>query len=43
MSDKEILDELVKIRELLEPKPAPHAPEKPKGFANEFMAFINKQ
>lgn len=42
MSDKEILSELVKIRELLEPKPAPPAPEKPKGFANEFMAFINK-
>lgn len=42
MSDKKILDELVKIRELLEPKPSPPAPEKPKGFANEFMAFINK-
>jgi large conductance mechanosensitive channel len=38
---KEILDELRKIREGLEPKPSPPAPE-PQGFRAEFMAFLNK-
>ncbi|MBS7656632.1 MscL family protein [Candidatus Bathyarchaeota archaeon] len=36
----EILEELKKIRELLEPKPAPPAP-KPKGIIEEFKAFIS--
>ena len=36
-SDKEILEELQKIRQLLEPKPA--APP-PKGMMNEFKAFL---
>ncbi len=38
--DNEMLDELKKIRELLEPKPAPPAPPAPKGMMNEFKAFI---
>ena len=38
---KEILEELRKIREGLEPKPTPPAPE-PQGFRAEFMAFLNK-
>lgn len=42
MSDKETLEELVKIRKLLEPKPAPTAPEKKTGFWTEFIDFINK-
>jgi len=37
--ENEILDELKRIRELLEPKPAP--PPK-KGLWNEFMDFISK-
>ena len=37
--DDDMLEELKKIRTLLEPKPAP--PE-PKGMWNEFTAFINK-
>jgi len=37
-----VLDELKKIRELLEPKPAPPAPAKPKGMMNEFKDFIAK-
>lgn len=40
-TDKEMLDELKKIRELLEPKTAP-TPPAPKGLWNEFMDFINK-
>ncbi len=36
-----MLEELRKIREELEPKPAPPAPE-PQGFQAEFMAFLNK-
>jgi len=36
------LDELEKIREAVEPKPAPPAPPEPKGFMNEFMAFLSK-
>lgn len=41
MSEKETLEELVKIRKLLEPKPAPPAPKKT-GFWTEFVDFINK-
>lgn len=36
-----MLDELKKIREALEPKPAP-APTPPKGLWNEFKAFLSK-
>ena len=39
-SDKEIIVELQKIRELLTPKPAPPAPPPPKGLAAEFKAFL---
>ena len=39
MDDNEILQELKKIRELLEPKPAP-AP--PKGFSQEFKVFLEQ-
>ena len=42
MSDKEVVDELVKIRELLEPKPEPPKTEEPKGLWVEFIEFINK-
>jgi large conductance mechanosensitive channel len=38
---KQMLEELQKIREGLEPKPAPPAPE-PQGFRAQFMAFLNK-
>lgn len=38
-SNTEILDELVKIRKLLEPKPSTPAP---KGFVNEFKGFLSK-
>ena len=38
---EEILEELRKIREGLEPKPSPPAPE-PQGFRAEFMEFLNK-
>jgi large conductance mechanosensitive channel len=37
VKDEEMLEELKKIRALLEPKPAPPAP---KGFWNEFKAFL---
>lgn len=37
-----ILEELQKIRETLEPKPAPPAPAAPEGFTAEFMAFLRK-
>jgi len=37
--EKEMLEELKKIREAVEPKPAPPAP---KGLWNEFMDFISK-
>ena len=37
VKDEEMLEELKKIRALLEPKPAPPPP---KGFWNEFKAFI---
>jgi large conductance mechanosensitive channel len=39
--DDEMLEELKKIRTLLEPKPAPPAPA-PKGMWGEFMDFISK-
>jgi large conductance mechanosensitive channel len=39
-TDADMLEELKKITMLLTPKPAPPAPPKPKGFFNEFMAFI---
>ena len=39
--EKQMLEELQKIRETLEPKPDPPAPE-PQGFQAEFMAFLNK-
>jgi large conductance mechanosensitive channel len=45
MSSKEVqekmLEELQKIRAAVEPKPAP-PPAPPKGFREEFMAFLNK-
>ena len=37
-----MLAELKKIREALEPKPAPPAPPPPKGLWKEFMDFISK-
>ena len=40
--DEKMLNELKKIRELLEPKPAPPAPAPPKGLWNEFVDFISK-
>jgi len=43
MSKKdEMLEELKRIRELLEPKPAPPAPPPPKGLWKEFMDFLSK-
>jgi large conductance mechanosensitive channel len=36
----EMLEELKKIRELLEPKPAAPSP-KPKGMVDEFIAFLS--
>ena len=40
--DDAMIDELKKIRQLLEPKPAPPAPPKPKGMMNEFKDFISQ-
>ena len=40
--DDEMLEELKKIRTLLEPKPAPAASPAPKGPWAEFMDFISK-
>ena len=45
MSDEvqeKILGQLTKIREAVEPKPAPPAPSAPEGFTAEFMAFLSK-
>jgi len=43
MSKKdEMLEELKRIRELLEPKPTPPPPPPPKGPWKEFMDFISK-
>ena len=38
--EDQMIDELKKIRALLEPKPAPPVPTKPKGKMNEFKDFI---
>jgi large conductance mechanosensitive channel len=40
--DEKMLNELKKIRELLEPKPAPPAPAPPKGMWKEFVEFLSK-
>jgi large conductance mechanosensitive channel len=40
--DQKMLDELKRIRELLEPKPAAPAPTPPKGLFNEFKDFLSK-
>ena len=40
--DDEMLEELKRIRQLLEPKPAPPSPPPPKGLLNEFRDFISK-
>lgn len=40
--EDEILEELKKIRQLLEPKPAPPTPPAPKGVIAEFKDFISK-
>ncbi len=40
--DSKMLEELKRIRELLEPKPAPPAPPPPKGLWKEFIDFISK-
>jgi large conductance mechanosensitive channel len=42
MDNNDVLEELKKIRQLLEPKPAPPAPPKPKGLMNEFRTFISE-
>ena len=42
VKDEEMLEELKRIRTLLEPKPAPPAPPPPKGLWKEFMDFISK-
>ncbi len=39
--EDEMLEELKRIRELLEPKPKP-SPPPPKGLWNEFMDFLSK-
>ena len=41
-NNDEMLEELKKIRTLLEPKPAPAAQPVPKGLWAEFMDFISK-
>jgi large conductance mechanosensitive channel len=40
--EDKMLEELKRIRELLEPKPAPPPPPPPKGLWKEFMDFISK-
>jgi large conductance mechanosensitive channel protein len=42
VKDEEMLEELRKIRALLEPKPAPPAAAPPKGLWAEFKDFISK-
>ncbi len=42
VSDGEMLEELRKIRTLLEPKPAPPAPAPPKGLVKEFKVFLEQ-
>ena len=41
-TDQKMLEELKKIREALEPKPAPPEPAPPKGLWNEFKDFLSK-
>jgi len=41
LKDDEILEELRRIRALLEPKPTP-SPPSPKGLWTEFMDFVSK-
>ncbi len=41
-NNDEMIDELRKIRTLLEPKPAPPPPPPPKGLWNEFKDFLGK-
>ena len=41
-NQNEVLEELRKIRQLLEPKPTPPTPAPPKGFVNEFKDFLSK-
>lgn len=40
--DDKMLEELKRIRELLEPKPSPPPPPPPKGLWKEFLDFISK-
>ncbi len=40
--EDKMLEELKRIRELLEPKPAPPPPPPPKGLWDEFMDFLSK-
>ncbi len=40
--EDQMIEELKKIRALLEPKPSPAAPPKPKGMMNEFKDFISQ-
>jgi len=40
--EDKMIEELTKIRQLLEPKPAPPTPPPPKGLWNEFMDFVSK-
>lgn len=40
--DDRVLEELRRIRELLEPKPATPTPPPPKGLWKEFMDFLSK-
>jgi len=40
--DDKMLEELRRIRELLEPKPPPPPPPPPKGLWKEFMDFLSK-
>jgi len=40
--EEKMLEELKRIRELLEPKPAPPSPPPPKGLWKEFLDFLSK-
>ncbi|MEM3640966.1 MAG: MscL family protein [Candidatus Bathyarchaeia archaeon] len=42
VENEEILEELRRIRMLLEPKPAPPTPPPPKGLWAEFIDFLSK-
>jgi large conductance mechanosensitive channel len=41
-TEKELLEELKKIREAVTPKPTPPPPPPPKGLWKEFMDFLSK-